>query len=111
MGYAVGTMIVFLLAAGSFVISYCQFHEKGIPVNNAYLFASKEERETMNKKPYYRQSAIVFFCMGVIFSLSFIDMLFLHSSWLFCIIAIAAVVLLIYVIASSVTIAENEDEQ
>lgn len=106
---AVVAVIVFLLAAASFVISYFQFHEKGFVFNNAYLFASKKERETMNKKPYYRQSAIVFFCTGVIFSLTFIDMLFLRSNLLLCVIAIAAVVLLIYAIASSVTIAENQE--
>ncbi|EFF68226.1 hypothetical protein BUTYVIB_01494 [Eshraghiella crossota DSM 2876] len=29
--------------------------------NNAYIFASKQERETMNKKPHYKQSGICFF--------------------------------------------------
>ena len=35
--------------------------------NNAYIYASKEQRETMNKGPYYRQSAIVFSILCVVF--------------------------------------------
>lgn len=44
-----------------FVLSYRQFNEKGFLFNNAYIFASKQERETMNKKPHYKQSGICFF--------------------------------------------------
>jgi hypothetical protein len=36
-------------------------------LNNAYIYASKEERETMDKRPYYRQSAIVFSVLCVAF--------------------------------------------
>ena len=49
-----------------FVVSIRSFQEKGFLFNNAYLYASKQERETMNKKPYYRQTAVIFFMMGMI---------------------------------------------
>lgn len=58
---------LFLVALGALILSYFQFKEKGILLNNAYIYATKEERRTMNKKPYYRQSAIVFFQIGIIF--------------------------------------------
>ena len=41
-----------VLAIGAFIISYFSFREKGFLFNNAYLYASKEERATMDKKPH-----------------------------------------------------------
>lgn len=40
------------------IISILSFMEKGFLFNNAYIWATKQEREKLNKKPYYRQSAI-----------------------------------------------------
>ena len=37
---------------------------------NAYLWATKEEREKMDKKPYYRQSAVVFCLLSAVFFVS-----------------------------------------
>ncbi len=54
------TIICFALAGICLIISIFQFMEKGFCFNNAYLYASKEERKTMDKSPHYRQSAIVF---------------------------------------------------
>ena len=48
-------------------ISARQFAEKGFLFNNAYLWAAKDEREKMDKKPHYRQSAIVFCFLGAVF--------------------------------------------
>ena len=42
------------------VISFFQFRNKGFLFNNSYIYASKQERETMDKKPHYRPSGIVF---------------------------------------------------
>ncbi len=53
-----------LLAVVFFVMSFLQFANKGYCFNNAYIYASKEERETMDKKPYYKQSGIVFLLLG-----------------------------------------------
>lgn len=49
-----------VVALACFVLSYRQFNEKGFLFNNAYIFASKQEHETMNKKPHYKQSGIAF---------------------------------------------------
>ena len=56
--------ILFAISLLMFILSIRSFREKGFLFNNAYLYASKEEREVMNKKPYYRQTAIVFFFFG-----------------------------------------------
>lgn len=53
-------IIIFILAVICAVISVRSFAEKGFLFNNAYIWASKSEREKMDKKPHYRQTAIVF---------------------------------------------------
>ena len=60
-------IILLVISISSFIVSTFQFKEKGFLFNNAYLYASKQERKTMNKKPHYKQSAIVFFLIGLIF--------------------------------------------
>ena len=59
-GELVIVIIVFGLAVLMAVLAIVHFLQKGFLLNNAYLYASKEERKTMNKKPYYLQSAISF---------------------------------------------------
>ncbi len=66
-----------ILSIGAFIVSFRSFREKGFLFNNAYLYASKEERDMMDKKPYYRQSAIVFLMIGVIFLLNAISIFFI----------------------------------
>lgn len=62
------TLIIVLFMAGVLLLlSIRSFLQRGFLLNNAYLYASKEERETMNKKPYYKQSAIVFCILSVVF--------------------------------------------
>ena len=95
--------IAFLMAIFAFVLSVRSFCEKGFLLNNAYLYASKQEREAMDKKPYYRQSAIVFLLIGCIFVLNGIAVL-LYVKWI-SYIAIAVVIgTIVYAIASSVII-------
>ena len=60
-------IVTFFLAGICAVLSARQFAEKGVLLNNAYLWASKEARETMDKAPYYRQSAIVFCLLSAVF--------------------------------------------
>lgn len=60
-------VIIFTGSAISLILSVLQFLEKGIPLNNAYFYASKEERLKMNRKPYYRQSAVVLLVLCLVF--------------------------------------------
>ena len=58
---------LFVLSAILFVLSFRAFREKGFLFNNAWIYASEEERRTMDKKPHYRQSAIIFLLLGMVF--------------------------------------------
>lgn len=60
-------VIAFVLAGISAFISARQFAEKGFLFNNAYIWASKEEREKLDKSPHYKQSAIVFALISAVF--------------------------------------------
>ena len=46
--------IPFAVSVFLFFMSVRSFMEKGVLFNNAYIYASKQEREKMNKKPHYR---------------------------------------------------------
>ncbi len=100
---AITACVLFLIAAGLFVVSFRSFREKGFLFNNAYIYASKEERERMNKKPHYRQSAIISLLLGVLFLLNGANALF-GLDWLFWLVIIIAVGTIVYAIVSSIRI-------
>ena len=101
--------ILFLIAIGAFVMSYRSFREKGFLFNNAYIYASKQERETMDKKPHYRQSAIVFLLIGIIFLLNGVSVL-LAAKWIFILVIAIAIVAIIYAIISSMAIERRKTD-
>lgn len=109
MGYIVGAIILVLIAVICFVISYFQFNEKGFLFHNAYIFASKQERETMAKKPHYKQSGVVFLLIGIIFLINSVGVI-LQTGWLFYCIIVVAVAAIVYAIISSITI-EKRNKQ
>ena len=51
-------IVIFAIAGLLLFFAIRSFTERGFLLNNAYIYATKEERETMDKKPYYRQSAV-----------------------------------------------------
>lgn len=102
-------VILFLIAAFAFFMSALSFMERGILFNNAYIYASKEEREAMNKKPHYRQSAIVFLLIASIFLLNGISVLF-NIDWIFYIVIGVVLTTLAYAIISSIKI-ENDSKK
>lgn len=99
-------VILFVIAAVSFVMGIRSFMEKGFLLNNAYIHASEQEREAMNKKPYYRQSGIVFLLVGLIFLLNGFDLIF-KTDWIFGVVIAIVVVVFVYAIASIVRIEKN----
>lgn len=99
----VGTIIFGVVAIVCFIVSYLQFNEKGFLFNNAYIFASKQEREKMDKKSHYRQSGIVFVMIGMIFLINSIEMI-LETGWLNYVVISFVVIAVIYAIVSSVVI-------
>ena len=64
-----------------FVIGILSFQERGVLLNNAYLFAAKQEREKMDKGPYYRQSAVVFSLLAAAFLFLALEAAFM-TGWL-----------------------------
>lgn len=99
--------ILLAISIGASVLGVHSWKEKGKLFNNAYLYASDQERSTMDKKPYYRQSAFVFLCVGLIFLLNAISVLLKAESFSLLSIAVA-VLTLIYAIASDISIARNK---
>lgn len=108
MGKIIGAIILAVIAIVCFVISYLHFNEKGFLFNNAYIYASKQERATMDKTPHYRQSAIVFIMIGIIFLINAIEII-LETGWLFYVVIGITIIAVIYAIISSVTIERKKD--
>ena len=106
-GELVIVIIVFILATVMVVLAIIHFLQKGFLLNNAYLYASKEERETMNKKPYYRQSAISFCILSGVFIVSGLTVIFHNDKLLF--IEIPLIVgIIVYAIVSSIWIKRHK---
>jgi len=103
MGNVIGAIILSVVAIVCFVMSYLQFNEKGFLFNNAYIYASKQEREAMDKKPHYRQSGIVFIMIGIIFLMNAVEMI-IDTGWLLYMVIVVAIVTVVYAIISSVVI-------
>lgn len=107
MGKIIGAIVLGVIAAICLVFSYLQFHEKGVLLNNAYIYASKQERKDMDKRPYYKQSGIIFVLIGIIFLINAIDII-LQTGWLFYLVIGAAIITILFAIVSSVMIAKRK---
>ena len=101
--------ILFAVSVFLFLMSVRSFMEKGFLFNNAYIYASEQEREKMNKKPYYRQSAIVFLLFGIVFLLLALAVL-LEAYWISFVGVAVVIITLIYAIVSSITIEKNNKQ-
>ncbi len=97
----VAAIFVLLLSIVCAVISVFQFKEKGFLFNNAYIYASKPEKEKMDKTPHYRQSGIVFTFISAIFFCIAAEYL-LKTGWLWWIVSALTAALLVYAVVSSV---------
>ncbi len=103
MSQIVFASINFLLSIGTLIVSIRSFKEKGFLFNNAYIYASKQEREYMNKKPHYRQSAIVFLLISIVFLLNGIAVI-VSVNWISYMILAIIVIAIIYAIISNIVI-------
>jgi len=104
------TIILFVIAFAMFLLSYLQFKEKMVLINNAWLYASKKERETMNKTPHYRQSGVVFVLIGLNFLIDAIGCILHNTDLMLYAVIIICVIAVIYAIVSSVQI-EKKNKQ
>ena len=102
----IGLIIPIVFALLFLVMSIFQFLEKGFLLNNAYIYASKKERETMNKKPHYRQSAIVFLMLCVEFFIMAVDVMVEFKPLLY-IHFIVFTAVIVYAILSSIKLSKK----
>ncbi|MBE5968693.1 MAG: DUF3784 domain-containing protein [Lachnospiraceae bacterium] len=99
-------IIMFAIAAVWLILSIRSFKQKGFLLNNAYLFATKEERKSIAWKPYYIQSGVAFLGVAVVFVL--IALTVIYEIGIFSKIAIVvAVAMVVYAIVSAVVIEKN----
>ena len=94
-------VICALLGVAALIVSIRQFMQKGFVLNNAYLWATKEERSRMDKRPHYRQSAIVFALFAAFFFIMAVEIL-LNTFWLSILAYICPVAAVVYAMASSI---------
>lgn len=99
--------VLFTIALFAFFLSIRSFREKGFLLNNAYLYASRQQREAMDKKPYYRQTAIVFLLVSIIFLLNGLSIL-LDIMWISYIANAVMILTIVYAIASSAAIEKKK---
>ena len=104
--------IILVLSMMTFLISYFQFKEKGYLFNNAYLWASPEERKRMDenkesKKPHYRQSGFVFMFIGI-FCLILAIYIFTDWMWMLVPFWLFVVISVVYAIRSSIQIERHK---
>ena len=92
---------VFLISGILAFLSVRHFMERGFLLNNAWIFATKEERETMDKRPHYRQSAICFCLLSVVFLIIGLS-IFLHNSKLLLLEIPVVAAAIVYAVVSSV---------
>ena len=102
----IAASILFVISFFAFVVSIRSFMEKGFLFNNAYIYASKQKREKMNKKPHYRQSAIVFLSIGLIFLLNALAVL-IDANWVLYLVTAVVIITVIYAIVSGIMIERN----
>lgn len=96
----IGAIFCAVIAIITLVISIRSFKEKGFLFNNAYIWASEKEREQMDKKPYYRQTAVVFAILTLIFLCMAIEMM-VQTGWLWIANVGFSVVAIVYAVISS----------
>ena len=94
-------VVMFAIAGLWLLLGIRSFMERGFLLNNAYIYATKEERKTMDKKPYYRQSAVAFCFLSVMFVIIGLSVLFQNDTIMLLVIPFAVAVVL-YAVVSSV---------
>ena len=109
MGELIVAIILLLVSAAAFLMSIRSFLEKGFLFNNAYLYASPEEREHMIRKPYYRQTAWVFLCLSVAFLLMGTALL-TGWEWLYTGTGVCMAVAVAYAVLSAVRIEKSKKQ-
>lgn len=99
----IAAVVLVFISVIFIVIGIFQFKKKGFLFNNAYIYASKNERKTMKKDLYYKQSGVVFCLIGIIFLIDAAEVI-LKTGWLSAVVIVVVAATVIYACASAVTI-------
>lgn len=103
-------IVMFSLAGLFIVFAAMNFLEKGFLFNNAYIYATEEEREKLNKKPYYIQTGIVMIFIALLFVFEGFNVL-LKNNLYFILIIVDAVLAVIFAIVSTALINNKEKKK
>lgn len=103
-------IIVLVFATILIVLSLLQKMHKGIPLNNKYIYASKEDKETMNKDLLYTQSSITFFLLGLMLLLVLLSSI-LDTKIFFYLDFILIFILVLYLIYSEIMIYKDKNKK
>ena len=101
-------VIVFLIAGIMAFLAWRSFRERGFLLNNAYIYASEQERKSMDKRPYYRQSAVVFCLLSIVFIIIGLSIV-LHNYRLELLEIPAAAAVIIYAVVSTIRIGRQKN--
>lgn len=102
-------IVLSILALAFLIMGILQLFQKGFLLNNAYIYASKEERERMNKKPYYIQSGVVFISIALVFVVVILSVILNEIKLLFIEAGLVAFVI-VYTIISIIKINKNRNQ-
>ena len=100
MAEIIGAIISACIALVTLIISIKSFQEKGFLFNNAFLYASKQEREQMDKRPLYRQTAVISALVAVIYIILILENL-LELKWLLIAVGAFSVAAIVYAVITS----------
>ncbi len=100
-GEIVTAAVVGVLAGGLWGLAVLHSLNCGPLLNNAWLYASAQTRRDMDKKPYYRQSAVVFCLLSAVMAIIGLSVV-LHDSRLTLLEAPLLLAAILYAIVSSV---------
>lgn len=103
----VAAVILLVISALAAYFGVRQLRCKGRCLNNAYIFASKEERNQTDFTPYYKQSGKVLLMLSALFLLNCVRIVFKIKFLFWVSIALIAGILA-YAVVSSVMIEKNK---
>lgn len=100
-------IVLFVVSALLVFAGVRQLQCKGYCFNNAYIYASKTEREQTDYTPYYKQSGIVLLMLSALFLLNGLRIV-LRIGFLFYVSLVLIAAVILYSIVSSIIIENNK---
>ncbi len=99
-------ILCILLALVCVVLCVLQFRQKGVPLNNAYLWASEVARRRLDCAALFRQSAVIFGLIALMMLLIGLECI-LNTGLLLIGVGPLVAAALIYAVVSSIRIARQ----